>query len=203
MSNYQYEKATHHPSQSSSPLTTTTTNYDYDDYDDYEDDEDTNNEEEPSCTRMFFTKLAERIGLLDVVAPRTHHRRRRSRGDASNPNDAPSQPPSSQSLSPKEQPNQQPSPADLQVIRRNRLKAQWDAEQRAQQHDQYAPNQRAKYHYRADDIWYDAIVVAIHLDDGPNHPYYVSTCTLVVLLNTWLYNETRTIHCKMYTRESN
>ena len=59
-------------------------------------------------------------------------------------------------------------------IRENRLRVQLEAEKRAEMYHQYAPHQRVRYHFRATDTWYDAIVVAIHFDDGPDNPYYVS-----------------------------
>ena len=140
-------------------------------------DKDDNDNEEPSCVSMFFTKLADKIGLLDKMAPR----KKRARVPPSSQQQQqqqkqPPPPPSSSTLPPS-----RPLPTAEQ-IKRNHLQTQLLSEQHAATHNLYAPNQRVQYHYRAQDCWYDALVLAIHLDDGPNHPYYVSPVVVVVSL---------------------
>jgi hypothetical protein len=61
-------------------------------------------------------------------------------------------------------------------IRFQQLKAQHDNEERAKAINQYAKKQRVSYFSKMDDEWIDAVVVGVHFDDGPDHPYYVSGC---------------------------
>ncbi len=58
--------------------------------------------------------------------------------------------------------------------RYRRLKAQYESEQNAEKVNQFAKMQRVSYHSKVDDRYIDAVVVGVHLDDGPDKPYYVS-----------------------------
>jgi hypothetical protein len=50
-----------------------------------------------------------------------------------------------------------------------------------QREDDAAPlfvnNQRVRYLFKATETWYDAVIVAVHLDDGPEKPYYTIAYT--------------------------
>lgn len=122
-----------------------------------ENTEEIDDEKPSSCAKMIFTKWAEKFGLLDRVAPRPDQKKTKG--------------------SEKGQPLDQAALERQQRLeaenyRKNRLRAQLKAEEQAGKYNQYAPHQRVRYHFRATDTWYDAAVVAIHLDDGPDKPYY-------------------------------
>jgi uncharacterized protein with LGFP repeats len=36
----------------------------------------------------------------------------------------------------------------------------------------FVENQRVRYFFKANDTWYDATIVGVHYDDGPDRPYY-------------------------------
>ena len=55
------------------------------------------------------------------------------------------------------------------------LKSQKDAEDRAENAGLFAKRQRVIYLHRGTNTQYDAIVVGVHFDDGPDDPYYVSS----------------------------
>ena len=54
------------------------------------------------------------------------------------------------------------------------LEAQKDAEDRAETQGLYAKKQRVSYIHRGTNTQYDAMIVGVHFDDGPDKPYYVS-----------------------------
>jgi uncharacterized FlaG/YvyC family protein len=58
--------------------------------------------------------------------------------------------------------------------RYQKLKRQYDMEEKAKEINQFAKRQRVLYHSKIDNKWMDAVVVGVHLDDGPDKPYYVS-----------------------------
>eukprot|EP00591_Stephanopyxis_turris_P011643 CAMPEP_0195520900 /NCGR_PEP_ID=MMETSP0794_2-20130614/17609_1 /TAXON_ID=515487 /ORGANISM="Stephanopyxis turris, Strain CCMP 815" /LENGTH=149 /DNA_ID=CAMNT_0040650339 /DNA_START=245 /DNA_END=694 /DNA_ORIENTATION=- len=64
---------------------------------------------------------------------------------------------------------------DLQREEHNRyrrLHAQYDSEMKALSHGMLATKQRVSYHHRGSDEHYDAVIMGVHLDDGPDKPYY-------------------------------
>jgi hypothetical protein len=58
------------------------------------------------------------------------------------------------------------------------LTAQKEEEDRSRKIGQFAKKQRVSYHHRGTNKQYDAVIVGVHLDDGPDKPYYVSEQTL-------------------------
>lgn len=54
------------------------------------------------------------------------------------------------------------------------LTAQKEEEDRSRKIGQFAKKQRVSYHHRGTNKQYDAFIVGVHLDDGPDKPYYVS-----------------------------
>ena len=60
-------------------------------------------------------------------------------------------------------------------LQRKRLEAQFKLEREAEKRGAYVKKQRVKYFHKGSDQWFDhAMVVDVHLDDGPDKPYYVS-----------------------------
>ena len=113
---------------------------------------------------MFFSKLAERAGLLDILAPITSPwktEENNEEGDDAVTN----------------------SKMDHEQIKRRRLDAQRRMEEDAESRGCFAKKQRVRYHYRTMDTVCDAVVVDVHFDDGPEHPYYVSIGALFLLLD--------------------
>ena len=62
---------------------------------------------------------------------------------------------------------------DLQLkLRDSSLQAQRVREDQAARVGAFAMKQRVKYHHKATHTFFDAHVVGVHLDDGPDKPYY-------------------------------
>lgn len=93
---------------------------------------------------MVLSKLAEIIGLYDVLAP--IHR--------------------DEDCEPKE--------VNRVSAKRSRLDAQKKAEEVAATRGVFAKNQRVQYHNKPTNAVSDAVIIGVHLDDGPDNPYYVS-----------------------------
>ncbi|KAL7483411.1 hypothetical protein ACHAW6_009066 [Cyclotella cf. meneghiniana] len=91
---------------------------------------------------MVLSKLAEMIGLYDVLAP--IHR--------------------DEDCEPKE--------VNRVSAKRNRLDAQKKAEEVAATRGVFAKNQRVQYHNKLTNAVSDAVIIGVHLDDGPDNPYY-------------------------------
>lgn len=100
---------------------------------------------------MFLTKIAEKTGLLNILAPRDRNRTEEP-GDAA----------LAQKLWTEEK------------ILFKRLETQKEKEEEAETRGAFIKQQRVKYHHKASDAYYDAVVVGVHFDDGPDRPYYVS-----------------------------
>lgn len=138
---------------------------------------------------MFLARIAERSGLLDVLAPvsRAMGRERNGRNDAAreggNGNDerkvdTHDRNKDGRHAEPTE-PSNEKSDADVarkvhgeEEIRIRRIRAQKDEELAAESRGAFAKKQRVKYHHKGTDTVYDAVVVGVHFDDGPDHPYY-------------------------------
>mmetsp|Transcript_26941 Transcript_26941/g.37869 ORF Transcript_26941/g.37869 Transcript_26941/m.37869 type:complete len:163 (+) Transcript_26941:535-1023(+) len=58
------------------------------------------------------------------------------------------------------------------AMRRMQLESQRKRELEAESRGAYIAKQRVKYHFRATDSFHDAVILGVHLDDGPDHPYY-------------------------------
>ncbi|KAL3793668.1 hypothetical protein HJC23_010240 [Cyclotella cryptica] len=91
---------------------------------------------------MVLSKLAELIGLYDVLAP--------IRSDD----------------------NCKPEETDRVSTKRSRLDAQKKAEEVAASRGVFAKNQRVQYHNKLTNAVSDAVIIGVHLDDGPDDPYY-------------------------------
>ncbi len=108
---------------------------------------------------MMLSHFAERLGLWDYIAPN--------------------------STKPPEQIRQENQDLSLaqevqkeEKIKYNRIKTQYDLEQKSMMNKQFAKWQRVKYYSKGDDMYVDAVVVGVHFDDGPDRPYYVSDFSL-------------------------
>ena len=123
----------------------------------------------------MFTKIAEKLGILDIVAPRT------AQQDASGSQKR-------KRMTPQEA-RDEALARKLQAEEDRRfkmLKAQKEAEELAEKYSKYAKRQRVSYHHRGKDKYYDAIIVGVHLDDGPDNPYYVSDAIMKPdVLHAW------------------
>ena len=131
----------------------------------------------------MFTRIAEKLGILDIIAPiiapRDQHDQSASSSGTNNAA-------SNTTRRPQGRKRRKQSPQDaedeafarkLQAeedLRFQMLKSQKEEEDRAQQNGKYAKKQRVSYHHRGSDEYYDAVIVGVHLDDGPDKPYYVS-----------------------------
>jgi len=129
----------------------------------------------------MFTRIAEKLGILDIVAPRREHDQSAS---SSGTNNTASN--STTTTGPRHRKRRKQSQQDaedeafarkLQAEEDRRfqiLKSQKEEEARAQQNGKYAKKQRVSYHHRGSDKYYDAVIDGVHFDDGPDKPYYVS-----------------------------
>ena len=121
----------------------------------------------------MFRKLAKKLdGVLDYIAPReesddtseqesnpsnTRRRRRRSMSDEQVTSDA-------------------AFAKQLQIEEERKeklLKTQFEDESNALNHGHFCKRQRVMYHLKSKDAFYEAVIVGVHYDDGPNQPYYV------------------------------
>lgn len=122
----------------------------------------------------MFQKLAKKLdGVLDYIAPREE----RSTFEESHPS----------STTTAQQRHNTPQMSDDQVTsdaefakqlqieeerKENLLKAQFEDESNAMDHGHFCKRQRVMYHHRSKDAFYEAVIVGVHYDDGPNKPYY-------------------------------
>ena len=118
----------------------------------------------------MFTNVLEKLGIWDIVAPSSRsadtRTRTRTRNDEEQKKRRKSQESRDEALARKLQ---------AEYDRKFRLlKAQKDAEDRAETQGLYAKKQRVSYIHRGTNTQYDAMVVGVHFDDGPDKPYYVS-----------------------------
>lgn len=66
-----------------------------------------------------------------------------------------------------------PAPPTEEEINRQLVKAQQKREKdAASRNDSYVVNQRVRYYFKGTETWYDAVIAGVHLDDGPDRPYY-------------------------------
>ena len=119
--------------------------------------------------RMFFTKLAEKTGILDILAPPTK-----------------SPPPKKKKKydSPTKYSMQQTN-SDAERVRR--LRGQADIEKNAEKFGHLAKKQRVKYYHKMSDTYHDAFIVGVHFDDGPDRPYYVRKNFLRIISSHYYY----------------
>jgi len=112
---------------------------------------------------MVFTAFLQAIGLLDVLAPPTtttpHKRTKKD-----------------------EQREKLAAETKKKLVRQaeerrrlagveERVRAQCLAERAAAERNQFAKHQRVSY-AASEERRYDAVVVGVHFDDDPDHPYY-------------------------------
>eukprot|EP00978_Attheya_sp_CCMP212_P002670 scaffold5469_cov54-Attheya_sp.AAC.2 len=98
---------------------------------------------------MFLTKIAEKTGLLNILAPRN-----------TNTTEEPGDAALAQKLWKEEK------------ILFKRLETQKEKEEEAETRGAFIKQQRVKYHHKASDAYYDAVIIGVHFDDGPDRPYY-------------------------------
>ncbi len=120
----------------------------------------------------MLTRIAEKLGILDKIAPRKKSKATENDSSSNvkagnNKRKLTAQESRDESLARKLQAEEDRS--------FNMLKAQKDAEDRAGKAGLFAKRQRVIYLHRGTNTQYDAIVVGVHFDDGPDNPYYVSS----------------------------
>ena len=108
---------------------------------------------------MFFTKLAEKVGILDIVAPPAKTTPQKNKKTYNNDDDRFTKY------------SMQQTNSDVQRVRR--LRGQAEIEKNAEKNGHLAKKQRVKYYHKMNDTYYDAFIVGVHFDDGPDRPYYV------------------------------
>lgn len=122
----------------------------------------------------MFRKLAKKLdGVLDYIAPREEsddtseqesnpsNTRRRRRPD---------------SMSDEQVTSDAAFAKQLQIEEERKeklLKTQFEDESNALNHGHFCKRQRVMYHLKSKDAFYEAVIVGVHYDDGPNQPYYV------------------------------
>mmetsp|Transcript_6415 Transcript_6415/g.7963 ORF Transcript_6415/g.7963 Transcript_6415/m.7963 type:complete len:153 (+) Transcript_6415:86-544(+) len=104
---------------------------------------------------MVLSHIADKLGLWDVIAPgpsreQITERRKQEEKD-------------------RQLANQMQKEEDQ---RHRRLTAQYESEKNAEKLNQFAKKQRVSYYSKIDDRLIDAVIVGVHLDDGPDKPYY-------------------------------
>ena len=104
---------------------------------------------------MVLTKWAEKIGLLDVIAPKKKTKQKNG---------------TIQTMGESNRERQK----RLKEERKRKIQAQLDAEKTAEKYNQFAKKQRVSYLHKGSNTTFDAIIAAVHFDDGPENPYYVS-----------------------------
>mmetsp|Transcript_50790 Transcript_50790/g.61209 ORF Transcript_50790/g.61209 Transcript_50790/m.61209 type:complete len:147 (-) Transcript_50790:225-665(-) len=98
---------------------------------------------------MFLTKIAEQSGLLAIVAPP----KKMSQTEL----------------------NDEEFARKLQAEeykRYSRLRTQFEQERAAESLGVFAKKQRVQYLHKQTNQHYDAVIQGVHLDDGPDRPYY-------------------------------
>ena len=110
---------------------------------------------------MVLTKWAEKIGLLDIIAPK-----KKSKQKNGNLN-------RHQTTAPPQE-SKQEKQKRLKEERKRKIQAQLHAEKMAETYNQFAKKQRVSYLHKGSNTTFDAVIAAVHFDDGPKNPYYVS-----------------------------
>ncbi len=124
----------------------------------------------------MFTRIAERLGILDVVAPRSEIKDSSNKTGSSTP-------------SPQEALDERMARKiqEEEDIRYKKIRSQYEAEMQAEKFGSFAKKQRCLYHHKATGKNYNAFIVAAHHDDDPTQPYYVSShCHLDLNLSSTL-----------------
>lgn len=125
---------------------------------------------------MFLSRLAERSGLFGILAPRrskdTNKKDKNGDADEGKSNDNSQDEAVPVDTSGDDEPQEQES--QEAILRKRRLDYQQKMENEAESRGAFCKKQRVKYHNRIQDTWYDAVIVGVHFDDGPDNPYYVS-----------------------------
>jgi len=98
---------------------------------------------------MFLTKIAEQSGLLAYVAP----------------------PKKMNQLEIDDEGFAKKLQAE-EYTRYCRLRTQFEQERAAESRGVFAKRQRVQYLHKQTDVSYDAVIQGVHLDDGPDKPYY-------------------------------
>ena len=132
----------------------------------------------------MFTKIAEKLGLLDILAPRRDgedNRQSSTNNVNANVNSRNRKRTSPQHRKRRKQTLQEAKDEEFarqlqaeEDARFRILKAQKEEEDQARESGKFAKKQRVSYHHRGSDTYYDAVIAGVHLDDGPDKPYYVS-----------------------------
>jgi hypothetical protein len=127
----------------------------------------------------MFTRIAEKLGILDIIAPRNGVRdnRQSSANNVNTNNNNRNRKHPQHRKRRKQEDEDEIFAQKLQTEEDRRfqtLKSQKEEEDRAQQSGKFAKKQRVSYHHRGNNTDYDAVIAGVHFDDGPDKPYYVS-----------------------------
>jgi hypothetical protein len=116
----------------------------------------------------MFTRIAENLGLFDIMAPRKKtevkgaaNRGGRGKNTTNAAKDAETQ--------------QEPSETDEERqlgLKKAALQSQKEKEKQAESMGSFVKKQRVKYLHKATEQWFDAHIIGVHFDDGPDKPYY-------------------------------
>jgi hypothetical protein len=142
---------------------------------------------------MFLAEVAEKMGLFDFLAPRKEKSKRKSEGSLDREEgtissasddlrgDHRSQSSQSEGLPP-DPPEIDPRAYQRQEERQKQsmLQEQRARELKAATRGFFVKNQRVKYYNQANQHWIeDTTIAGVHLDDGPDKPYYVRNYLLM------------------------
>lgn len=118
---------------------------------------------------MFLSKIAEKTGLFEMIAPSS-----RTQNEDTNINntqrDLASHQGSAEKLSPDEELARKIQREE--DLRYQKLQTQQKAESDAFKNGMLALKQRVQYLHKSTGNVYDAYIAGVHLDDGPDKPYY-------------------------------
>ena len=113
----------------------------------------------------MFLPVAEKMGLLDYLAPRRRNRKNsKAKKEKKNEPDDEKEEVEDDAVGTDEKPPEPPQRSKEEV------------EARARGH--FVKKQKVRYLHKATDTWHDAVIVGVHFDDGPDKPYYVSSSQL-------------------------
>jgi hypothetical protein len=140
----------------------------------------------PEGREMFLAEAAEKMGLFDFLAPRKDKSRKTSEGSLDKEKLSRSSQSDGLPLDPPElDPQAYQTQEELQ--KQSILQGQRARELKAAKRGFFVKNQRVKYYHQAKERWIEDVTVAgVHLDDGPDKPYYVRNYLLMPWVSIYL-----------------
>jgi hypothetical protein len=117
----------------------------------------------------MFTRIAENLGLFDIMAPRkkTEVKGAANRGGRgkNTTNDA-------KAAKPQQQEPVETDEERVLRMKQSALQSQEEKERQAEMMGLFVKKQRVRYLHKATEQWFEAHIIGVHLDDGPDKPYY-------------------------------